>query len=497
MATRTGTVTFLFTDVVGSTRLWESHADAMREALPRHDEIAQQIAAEHGGEVVRSRGEGDSLFMVFPRASDAVVAAADLQRAFENEEWAGSIKLQVRMAVHTGEVDYRDGDYYGKAVNRAARLRAIGHGGQVLVSDVTHDLCRDSLPASCSFRALGEHRLKDLGRPESVFQLLHPDLASKFPPLQTPDNVAQGAPAGGVPPGAVPPRIISTAVPPPLPNHVVAQMAAITPQVAAVGAAVASAGEAIRKEVMTQLPWAGGKVATPMLDSFLRQVNPPVGQVSPPWMDIPLAIGAFVAVGALPFHGGEVLPAGLAAWGMLRWRRSVRDQQIAQQPAHVRTAWERWQRVSRLVALEKKGELRRNVPAQVLEALEQAARSWHETTEELRSIGVTDATFATEIQGEVDAIMLTAAAAAEPVVRQDKQGRRYLRQIEADSALMGQVCLRINREGQRLRRWAEDASAAGKAPASTLRDRLAMSQRERAAAEAELDGRVTADMSRF
>lgn len=183
-----GTITFLFTDVEGSTRLWEEHPDSVREALFRHDAIAASIVGEHGGTLVRSRGEGDSLFAVFPIASSAVCAACALQQAFSREAWPGSLDLRVRMAIHTGEASYREGDYYGLDVNRCARIRAIGHGGQVLVSSVTYAIARDLLPPRASLRDCGIHRLKDLGTPEQVFQLCHPELRSDFPPLLSLDS---------------------------------------------------------------------------------------------------------------------------------------------------------------------------------------------------------------------------------------------------------------------------------------------------------------------
>src|SRR5918912_2484791 len=151
----TGTVTFLFTDVEGSTNLWERHPDKMRAALVRHDHLIERLVAEHRGVVVRPRGEGDSRFAVFPRASDAVAAAAAIQRALHEEPWPAETRLRVRMALHTGEADLRDGDYYGAAVNRCARLRAIAHGGQTLLSVATYDLVRDAIPPGVSLADLG------------------------------------------------------------------------------------------------------------------------------------------------------------------------------------------------------------------------------------------------------------------------------------------------------------------------------------------------------
>jgi predicted ATPase/class 3 adenylate cyclase len=190
----TGTVTFLFTDVEGSTRLWEAHPAPMRAALSRHDALIEQAVERHGGVVVRPRGEGDSRFAVFARATDAVAAAAAIQQALHTEPWPPETPLRVRLALHTGEADLRDGDYYGSAVNRCARLRSIAHGGQTLLSMVTEELVRDALPPEVGLREVGEHRLADLIRPERVFQLLHPALPAAFPPLRSLDTFPHNLP---------------------------------------------------------------------------------------------------------------------------------------------------------------------------------------------------------------------------------------------------------------------------------------------------------------
>ena len=183
----TGTVTFLFTDVEGSTAHWEQHRDAMRQALMRHDALVEQVVAEHDGHVVRPRGEGDSRFAVFARATDAIAAAATLQQALYAEQWPTPTPLRVRMAVHTGEADLREGDYYGSAVNRCARLRAVAHGGQTLLSLATEQMVRGQLTRGMDLRDLGAHRLKDLQYPEQVFQLLIDGVLADFPPLATLD----------------------------------------------------------------------------------------------------------------------------------------------------------------------------------------------------------------------------------------------------------------------------------------------------------------------
>ena len=175
----TGTVTFLFTDVEGSTRLWEQAPEAMRLALARHDALAADVIAHHDGVLVRPRGEGDSLFAVFARATDAVAAACSLQIALSQEPWPSETPLVVRMALHTGEGELRDGDFYGRAVNRCARIRAAANGGQVLLSRATCELVRDSLPQGAGLLDLGERKLRDLKRPEHLFQLIHPALTTQ------------------------------------------------------------------------------------------------------------------------------------------------------------------------------------------------------------------------------------------------------------------------------------------------------------------------------
>jgi predicted ATPase len=155
----------------------------MRSAVARHDVLIETLVNDHRGHVVRPRGEGDSRFAVFRRATDGVEAAAGIQLAFVEESWPSNEPLRVRMALHTGEADLRTGDYYGPAVNHCARLRAVAHGGQVVVSSVTADLVREGLAVGVGLRDLGEHQLKDLAQPEHVWQLVHPSLRSEFPPL--------------------------------------------------------------------------------------------------------------------------------------------------------------------------------------------------------------------------------------------------------------------------------------------------------------------------
>lgn len=180
-----GLVTFLLTDVEGSTRSWEQDPTSMLEAMARHDALVAEAIEGHGGLLLKTRGEGDSAFAVFTRALDAAAAALRLQRTLDSEKWPQPTPIRVRVAVHTGEAELRAGDYFGATVNRAARLRSIAHGGQTVLSQATEEQVRGLLSSEVSLRDLGEHRLKDLARPEHVFQLCHPDLVDRFPPLRS------------------------------------------------------------------------------------------------------------------------------------------------------------------------------------------------------------------------------------------------------------------------------------------------------------------------
>src|SRR3989442_2619951 len=170
-----GTVTFLLSDIESSTRLWEQHPEAMRQSCARNDDVIEALVARHAGSVVRPRGEGDSRFAVFARASDALAAACAVQRAFRAEPWPLPEPLAVRMALHTGEADLRDGDYYGSTVNRCARLRAVAHGGQTLLSGITASLTRERMPAGAVLHGPGAPQLRDAPEPGQISQPAHPD----------------------------------------------------------------------------------------------------------------------------------------------------------------------------------------------------------------------------------------------------------------------------------------------------------------------------------
>ncbi|MFV0317052.1 MAG: ATP-binding protein, partial [Microthrixaceae bacterium] len=190
-----GVVTFLLTDIEGSSHLWESHAKEMAEVVQRHYDLLHEAVRAHRGALPVEQGEGDSVVAAFERGSDAVQAAVAAQRAILEETWPAGIDIGVRMALHSGEARLRDPEnYVGEAIIRAARVRELGHGGQVLVSRACAEVVADAVPPGVSFRAMGPYRLKNLGRPEEIFQLCHPELPDVFGPLRGIDQVANNLP---------------------------------------------------------------------------------------------------------------------------------------------------------------------------------------------------------------------------------------------------------------------------------------------------------------
>jgi predicted ATPase/class 3 adenylate cyclase len=180
-----GTVTFLFTDVEGSTRLWETAPTAMATAIGRHDELVRSAVEAHGGYVFSTGGDGFAV--AFARAGEGLAAAVEAQSALGVEAWPAEAVIRVRMGLHTGETEERNGDYFGPAVNRTARLMGLAHGGQVLTSAATADVAADTLPPEVKLVDLGEHLLRDLSRRERVFQVEAPALGLQFPPLRSAD----------------------------------------------------------------------------------------------------------------------------------------------------------------------------------------------------------------------------------------------------------------------------------------------------------------------
>ena len=192
-----GTLAFLFTDIAGSTQLWERLPGAMKRALERHDAILREAIEASAGRVVKTTGDG--MMAVFPTAADGVTASLAAQRTLAAEPWTETGPLRVRMGLHAGDAERRGDDYFGPTVNRTARIMSAGHGGQVLLSAAAAALAADRLPDGASLRDLGEYRLKDLGRPERVFQLLHPALEATFPPLTTLDHGTANLPIPAAP----------------------------------------------------------------------------------------------------------------------------------------------------------------------------------------------------------------------------------------------------------------------------------------------------------
>ncbi len=188
-----GTVTFLFTDVEGSTRLLERHPEAFRSALGRHHAILHEAVEQNGGSVFET--VGDAVYAAFASPRDAVEAALQAQRDLQGASGGEGGPLRVRMGLHTGEVERQGEHYFGPALYRCARLTNAAHGAQVVLSSATAELVRDALPAAASLRDLGEHRLKDLQRPERIFQLAAPGLPVDFPPLRTLEGFPNNLPA--------------------------------------------------------------------------------------------------------------------------------------------------------------------------------------------------------------------------------------------------------------------------------------------------------------
>lgn len=187
--TPSGTVTFLLTDLEGSTRLWEEHPESMKVAVVAHDEILRNAIESHGGHIFSTAG--DAFAAAFSRPEQALLATVEAQGALAAHEWPERCELKARMGVHSGVAQEREGDYFGPAVNRTARLMGAGHGGQILVSLATEEILRDQLPQGVVLQDLGRHRLRDLSHPEHLFQAGD----EEFPPLRTLEAVPNNLPA--------------------------------------------------------------------------------------------------------------------------------------------------------------------------------------------------------------------------------------------------------------------------------------------------------------
>jgi class 3 adenylate cyclase len=196
----TGTVTFLFTDIEGSTRLFQALGDGYRQVQADH--FALMRSAINDGEGVEVKTEGDAFFVAFEAGSQAVSCAVDAQRRFTADQWPASHQLRVRMGIHTGEAAVIDGDYLGIDVNLAARIAAAAHGGQILTSAATRGMAAAGLPEGIALRPLGEHRLKDFPRPIALFQRTSGARLPRVPQLlhrgEQPDQRTQPIPWPGL-----------------------------------------------------------------------------------------------------------------------------------------------------------------------------------------------------------------------------------------------------------------------------------------------------------
>ncbi|HET9332519.1 MAG TPA: adenylate/guanylate cyclase domain-containing protein [Gemmatimonadota bacterium] len=192
MSHPTGVVAFMFTDIEGSTTAWERDRATMQAALVDHDRIVRAAIERDHGYIFKT--VGDAFCAAFAGCRETVSAALAIQRDLSAHDWGISLPPTVRIAIHAGEADERDGDYFGTSVNRVSRLVALGHGGQILLSQTARDLTRDDLPRDVTLDDLGEHRLKDLREPERVYQLVHPDLPSRFPALRSIDHLPHNLP---------------------------------------------------------------------------------------------------------------------------------------------------------------------------------------------------------------------------------------------------------------------------------------------------------------
>ena len=189
-----GTVTFLFTDIEGSTQLWEKHPQEMKHGLARHDSILRESIESNHGFVIKTTGDG--FHAVFERAMDGIQAAIQAQSELHSifNTHSEGVYIKARMGLHTGEAEFRDGDYYGQSLNRAVRLMALAHGGQILLSAITSEVAREHLPEGTSLYDLGEHHLKDIVHPEHIYQLNTPGLPVEFPALNTLNNIPNNLP---------------------------------------------------------------------------------------------------------------------------------------------------------------------------------------------------------------------------------------------------------------------------------------------------------------
>jgi DNA-binding SARP family transcriptional activator len=195
-----GVVTFLLTDVEGSAALWDADPDTMAAALEFLEELIARCVERHEGRLLKDRGEGDATLSAFERASNAVACAAELQCAVAAAAWPSQLDLRLRIALHSGEAQQRDGDYFGPVLNRAARLRSLAPGGVTVVSQSTTELARDRLPRDLALVDVGRHELRGMSRPERVFELRTTPSASVGEPRDRGGSIRLALPRSMHPP---------------------------------------------------------------------------------------------------------------------------------------------------------------------------------------------------------------------------------------------------------------------------------------------------------
>jgi len=260
LALPSGTITFLFTDIEASTQLWIQNAQTMGAAIARHEAILRDVIAHTGGVVFKT--VGDAIYAAFASALDAVRAAVDGQQAIAIEPWSTSTPLQVRMALHSGVVEERNGDYFGLPLSRSAHLLAAGHGGQILLSQATVELVREQLAPEMTLRHLGRYQLKDLADPQHIFQLIAPDLVADFPPLRLSTEHAVDEPRLALP------RFLSATPPPPTP---IAPFVTREQELAELAAALATARSGTGQILF--VIGEAGRGKTMLVQEFVRQAQ--------------------------------------------------------------------------------------------------------------------------------------------------------------------------------------------------------------------------------
>jgi DNA-binding SARP family transcriptional activator/class 3 adenylate cyclase len=382
-----GTVTFLFTDIEGSTRLLKELRERYGEALEEHQRLLRETFAAHGGHEIDT--QGDSFFVAFRRAKDAVAAAVEGQRRLAEHEWPDGAELRVRMGLHTGETAAAGERYVGLGVHRAARISAAGYGGQVLVSQATRELLRDDPLPDVSLRDLGEHQLKDLDEPERLFQLVAPGLGETFPPPRTAGQVVEFALLG-------PLEVREDGEPIPLGGP---------KQRALLAMLLLEAGRVVSQDNLIEALWEGNPPATAVasLQNFVAQLRKALGadviETRPPGYLLRLDPGQLdlarvrslvdAARASEPVRRAVLLDEALALWrgeplAEFRYETFAREEIARLEEFHLTLVEERAEAklaigahadvVTELEALVRTNPLRERLRAQLMLALYRSGR---------------------------------------------------------------------------------------------------------------------------